>query len=186
MLEGYLISLMVMTATVAIPTVRESGIATAYTVLGGDVVSIRGKRVRLSPGRPACAGLGWPIKSSTFLVAHRSLPCGMQVLVHNPRTKRFAEARVLDRGTFGAVGCHLPQGLRCVSCRAEGARPGWCIKIRRAQPGRWRGIADLSFPLANAIGLRAPEKIQILYTEKARLQAKEEWYRRRGRPIPQV
>src|SRR3954467_13691145 len=64
-----------------------------------------------------------PIAPGQLVCAHRTLPCGSPVLLHNPRTHRFAVCEVLDRGPFGAI---LPTG-------------DWGVKIRASQPGKWRG-----------------------------------------------
>lgn len=177
MLLLFLINLAIQAAD--LPPVRETGIATAYNPFGSDTAYIRGRRVSLCPGKLACSWWGWKAGLKDLFVAHRTLPCGMQVWVRNVRTKKVALATVLDRGTFGAVGCHRPGGLRCVSCDEPAAKPGWCLKINKHSPGRWRGIADLSTALVKAISHNGREKIQILYTKAEHRRAAKEWQRRK-------
>lgn len=78
-------------------------------------------------------------------VAHRTLPCGSIVLVHNPRTQRSTYAVVLDRGPYGGV--------------HEGA---WVLKLRRSDPGVWRGKLDLSPGTAEAIQHNGFERVNFL------------------------
>jgi hypothetical protein len=62
----------------------------------------------------------------------------------------------MDRGPYGAL---LPNGK-------------WGIKSRRKDPGRWRGIIDLSPAMAKAIQLNGKERVRILYpTVPARTSA---------------
>ncbi len=93
---------------------------------------------KLSPGQMVCA--------------HRTLPCGSLVMVHNPRTSRFAVCEVLDRGPFGAV---LPDGA-------------WGLKLRKSEPGDWRGIIDLSPAVADALDFNGREAVQLVYQRVAR------------------
>jgi len=88
---------------------------------------------KLAPGQMACA--------------HRTLPCGTTLILQNPRNRRFAVCQVLDRGPFGAI---LPTG-------------SWGVKIRRTQPGAWRGILDLAPAVAKALGHNGRERIRIFY-----------------------
>lgn len=161
------------------PPVREQGIATYYNPFGADFVYVRGKRVNMCPSKLACSWWGYKARPEDLFLAHRSLPCGMTVWVKNPRTRKTATAVVLDRGTFGAMGCYQQGSLRCVPCGALQAKPGWCIKIYKNDPGRWRGIADLSPALTEALGHNGMEKVQILYTQQALQRARQEWRQRR-------
>lgn len=60
-------------------------------------------------------------------IAHRTLPCNTKVILYNPRTQRSVQARVVDRGPYGAI--HNGK---------------WKIKIRKSDPGTWRGCLDLT------------------------------------------
>jgi hypothetical protein len=88
---------------------------------------------KLQPGQMACA--------------HRTLPCGTTLILENPRNGRFAVCQVLDRGPFGAI---LPTG-------------SWGVKLRRTQPGAWRGILDLAPAVAKALGHNGRERIRVFY-----------------------
>jgi hypothetical protein len=87
-----------------------------------------------------------------LVCAHRTLPCGSVVMLHNPRTGRLAMCEVLDRGPFGAV---LPDGK-------------WGVKIRKAEPGVWRGIIDLAPAVAEALGHNGLEPVRIVHQKVAR------------------
>lgn len=179
MLETIVIYLAIHQMVLEKPPVREQGIATYYNPFGSDIVKVRGKRVNMCPGKLACSWWGYRAGPNDLFLAHRSLPCGMKVWVRNVRTRKMAQARVLDRGTFGALGCYRPGSLRCVSCGDPDAERGWCIKIYKHEPGRWRGIADLSPALTKALKHNGMEKVQLLYTKAAFKEANQEWQRRR-------
>src|SRR5579871_6822935 len=55
---------------------------------------------RLAGGPLACSGKR--LSQQDLVCAHRTLPCGTQLLVFSLRTQRIAACRVLDRGPFGA------------------------------------------------------------------------------------
>jgi hypothetical protein len=117
------------------PLVAEKGIATRFGD-PGDLLTgshLYCTHQRLAPGQLACA--------------HRTLPCGSVVLLHNPRTSKFAVCEVLDRGPFGAI---LPSGA-------------WGIKLRTNEPGEWRGIIDLAPAVANALDFNGRERVQVVY-----------------------
>jgi hypothetical protein len=77
--------------------------------------------------------------------AHRTYRCGTILAVENPRTKQRTLCRVLDRGPYGAI---MDDGT-------------WGLKIRPSDPGRWRGIADLTPTVSAAIGHRGYERVKI-------------------------
>jgi hypothetical protein len=87
------------------------------------------------------------IQPGQLVCAHRTLPCGTPLILENPRNGRFATCQVLDRGPFGAI---LPSG-------------SWGMKIKRTQPGEWRGILDLAPAVADALGHNGRERIRIFY-----------------------
>src|SRR5262245_14969397 len=96
--------------------VSEHGLATRFGD-PGDLLAgaeLKCTRERLRPGQLVCA--------------HRTLPCGTLLMLQNPRTGRFALCSVLDRGPYGAI---LPSGQ-------------WGFKLRKSEPGRWRGLLDLA------------------------------------------
>jgi hypothetical protein len=119
--------------------VGEKGLATRY---GDPGDKLTGKHLSctqqpMQPGQLACA--------------HRTLPCGSVLLLHNPRTKRFAVCEVLDRGPFGAI---LPSG-------------DWGVKIHPSEPGKWRGILDLAPAVAQALAFNGRERIQMVHQKVA-------------------
>jgi hypothetical protein len=91
------------------------------------------------------------IQPGQLACAHRTLPCGTTLILENPRTGRFAVCEVLDRGPFGAI---MPTGQ-------------WGVKIRKHEPGAWRGILDLSPAVADALGHNGRERIRIFYQRVA-------------------
>jgi rare lipoprotein A (peptidoglycan hydrolase) len=92
-----------------------------------------------------------PMQPGQLACAHRTLPCGSVLVLHNPRTRRLATCEVLDRGPFGAI---LPSGR-------------WGVKIRASQPGTWRGIIDLSPAVAQALDHNGRERIELVYQRVA-------------------
>lgn len=89
--------------------------------------------------------LGRPMVAADMVIAHRTLPCGTLVRVTSRRTGRSVVAVVADRGPYGAV---LPDGT-------------WTIKRRRADPGVWRGGADLSTAVVEALGHRSFDRVTL-------------------------
>jgi len=77
-------------------------------------------------GVARCTGL--PVDAHTLGIAHRTLPCGTMVRVVNERTGAAVAVPVIDRGPYGAL---LPDG-------------SWVVKRTKADPGEWRGCADLT------------------------------------------
>lgn len=78
-------------------------------------------------------------------IAHRTLKCGTRVLVVNPRTGDYSVTRVIDHGPYGAV--------------HEGR---WLVKKKRRDPGRWRGCADLTRPVALELGHNGFEPVIVV------------------------
>ena len=78
-------------------------------------------------------------------IAHRSYPLGSWVEIRNLRTGRMVETQVIDRGPYGAM-----------------HKGRWIIKKRPSDPGRWRGCADLTPPVAKKIGHNGFERISIV------------------------
>jgi hypothetical protein len=119
--------------------VGEKGLATRY---GDPGDKLTGKHL-------SCTHQ--PMQPGQLVCAHRTLPCGSLVMLHNPRTKKFAVCEVLDRGPFGAI---LPSGQ-------------WGVKIRPDDPGKWRGLIDLAPSVANALDFNGRERVQIVYQKVA-------------------
>ena len=83
-------------------------------------------------------------------VAHRTLPCGTQILLQSRRSGRLATCRVLDRGPYGA--------------RLKNGR--FVIKRRPEDRGTWRGIVDLSPAVANMLGIDGNEPVRMLFLRR--------------------
>ena len=132
--------LLLMAILGAISLTSEKGLSTRFgdpgDLLTGAHLSCTHQRIQ--PGQLVCA--------------HRTLPCGSVVMLHNPRTRKYAVCEVLDRGPFGAI---LPSGE-------------WGVKIRKSEPGQWRGVIDLAPAVADALGHNGREKIQLVYQRVAR------------------
>ena len=110
---------------------------------------------------------GKPFTASDNHIAHRWLPLGKKVWVKNLRTERWAKTTVRDRGPFGfclykSNGCpqhpkKLSRGRRC----PEGYK--WVVRTRRrkGECGYYRGIADLTLPVARRIGATQMTPIRL-------------------------
>lgn len=79
--------------------------------------------------------LGRKVRPGDWGVAHRTLPCGSLVLLSLPRTGKIVVAPVVDAGPYGAL---LNDGT-------------WVLKLRRSDPGRYRGCLDLTPPVSAAL-----------------------------------
>lgn len=132
---------------------------------------------RLAGGPLACTGQ--PLRQDELVCAHRTLPCGTQLLVQSRRSGRMATCRVLDRGPYGAL---LSSGR-------------FVIKLRPEERGTWRGIVDMSPAVAHMLGVHSSEPVRMLFLrpgsplglpglplEPSRLDRKLD--RKRDRPAP--
>ena len=113
----------------------EKGLATRFGDPGDPLDGDRLSCVRrpMLPGEHACA--------------HRTLPCGTTLIVENPRTGAITTCAVLDRGPYGAI---LKNGK-------------WVIKLRKKDPGSWRGVLDLSPSVARALKHNGREPVRLYY-----------------------
>jgi rare lipoprotein A (peptidoglycan hydrolase) len=103
----------------------------------------------LAGGPLACTGKD--LRPGQLVCAHRTLPCGTQLLVQNLSTHRIATCRVLDRGPYGA---QLPGGR-------------FVIKRRLEQRGTWRGVVDLSPAVAARLGMhRSVARVRLIYLKE--------------------
>jgi hypothetical protein len=98
---------------------------------------------RGSPSR--CLSPPRRIKATDRGIAHRRLPCGARVAVINPRTRRAVITTVIDHGPYGAT-----------------HNGSWRIKRRRSDPGKWRGCADLTWPVAKEIDHNSFEPVILV------------------------
>ncbi len=117
------------------PMAAQRGLATRFGDPGDQLAGgqLYCTGKKMEPGQIACA--------------HRTLPCGTVLMLENPRTGKFALCEVLDRGPFGAL---LDTGE-------------WAFKIRRDDPGEWRGIVDLSPAVSDALSHNGRERIRVYY-----------------------
>jgi len=90
---------------------------------------------------PTLACTGQLIDDNSYIVAHRSLPCGTLVRVCNKDMSKCVQARVLDRGPYG---CKRKRGNVCEEYRSD---------------------LDLSLATAKAIGHKGFEEIIFLSRE---------------------
>jgi rare lipoprotein A (peptidoglycan hydrolase) len=130
---------LVLTVLGATSMVHDRGLATRFGDPGDplDGNHLSCTHQKMQPGQLVCA--------------HRTLPCGTVLMVENPRTKRVAVCEVLDRGPFGAI---LPSG-------------DWGFKIRKDDPGDWRGILDMSPAVAEALDFNGRERVRIFHQRTA-------------------
>jgi hypothetical protein len=165
------------------PPVVQQGLASGYTPYAREWARVGSQRVQVSSGKPYCAWFGYEGRGHLVL-AHRSWPCGTRVLVWCPRTRRGTWGVVMDRGPYGAVG-HRVNGLYCGLGTEESQQ--WCVKRPRrmvegvltaADPGRWRGIADLSPELRILIDHDGWEYVRLITTHKEIHRAWDEFKRR--------
>lgn len=98
---------------------------------------------RHAGGEALC--LGREITDEDVGIAHRSLPCGTEVMLHNPRTGRTVTAKVVDRGPYGAI--HAGK---------------WVLKRRERDPGIWRGCVDLTPRAARRLGHNGLEMVVVV------------------------
>ena len=114
----------------------EHGIA---SVFGGSSDKHRG-------GKAPCLSPPRRVRANDWGVARRHGACGDVFAVVNPRTGRIAIVPLIDFGPWGG--------------RQEDGT--WALKKRRSDPGRWIGIADLTRPVAAAIGHRGGKERVVL------------------------
>jgi hypothetical protein len=131
-------------------TRTQRGVATSYWA--GD---------RFTSHKALCAD-GTPVTVERCHIAHRSWPLGSKVRVCSRKTGRCALSFVGDRGPFGACN-HQGMNPRTFSCRGR-----WLVKIRRSDPGVWRGIADLSRCVWKKIGGPGMQRIRLDLLKKER------------------
>jgi len=100
----------------------------------------------LAGGPLACTGKD--LRPGQLVCAHRTLPCGTQLVVQSLTTQRMATCRVLDRGPYGA---RLPGGR-------------FVIKRTVEQRGAWRGVVDVSPAVAARLGMHhSVAKVRLIY-----------------------
>lgn len=103
---------------------------------------------------PTCAD-GRPFTKDRCHIAHRFWPLGRRVRICSYKTGKCTTSFVGDRGPFGACD---KKGMnpRTFVCRGR-----WFVKIRRRDPGTWRGIADLSRCVAKRLGRIRMQRVRL-------------------------
>ena len=122
--------------------------ASAQAEVGKATVFAR--KVQDGGGKSKC--LGRRVLPTDRGIAHRTLPCGTRVRVTNLRTKLSTVAVVIDRGPYGAC---LDLGWHRGPCSE------WAIKRHRSDPGSWRGLADLTPPVAAELNHKSFDAVRI-------------------------
>lgn len=111
---------------VDVPPVQEAGLASWYG--SGDGTNDGGLH-----GKHTATGELFDPEKHTC--ASRHIPLNTMVLVEDVETGNRAWCRVNDRGPYGAM--HEGQ---------------WVLKLTGSDPGRWRGVMDLSRGTAQELG----------------------------------
>lgn len=165
------------------PPVVQKGLASGYTPYAKEQGWVGRKRIQMSSGKPYCAWFGYRGEGQPVL-AHRTWPCGTKVWVYLPRMKKGTWGVVMDRGPYGAIG-YRTDGFYCG--HRQGRKKEWCVKrpwrlvagvLTRSDPGKWRGVADLSPPLRLLLGHNGWEWVK-LYTSKQEIKRAWSEFKRR-------
>lgn len=141
MLAHYQIEETVVVPSVEVPPAVQTGLASWYGA--GDGTNDGGLH-------GAITATGEPFRPALQTCASRSIPLNTIVLVEDVETGRRVWCRVNDRGPYGAL-------------THDGE---WVLKLSSDDPGKWRGIMDLSRGTAKALGFdfRAGlNKIRVRY-----------------------
>ncbi len=163
----------------------EEGLASCYSPWKEQYMEKNGRRVQVSNGiKPYCNWFRYKYLPSDPLIAHRSLPCGTHVLLYNKKTGRSAAAIVGGRGPYGAIGWRKRGHIYCRE-PGKGRKKGWCVKRPKRlsgprDPGRWRGVADMTLPVRRA-GMRCMSNIVIITSFSEIARARKVFRRRRGK-----
>ena len=92
MILAFLVTLGILPPSLAAPLRVHQLVATNFDVPERD---------RWNPRGALACRPGQQLDRTTPVVAHRTLPCGSQVLLYAPRTGRAVVATVADRGPYG-------------------------------------------------------------------------------------
>lgn len=96
----------------------------------------------------ACSRGERPQDSDGRFCAHREFKCGTVVVIENIRTGSRSHCIVRDHGPYGAY--KYIDGIR-----------HWVIKIKKSDPGQWRGVIDMSQDVADEIGHNGFERVRV-------------------------
>lgn len=102
------------------------------------------------------------------ICAHRTLPCGTMLVVENVRTNMYSWCMVMDRGPYGAI------------LVDDDNQKTWTLKISASDPGRWRGILDMSPAVSNELNHNGLERIRYwVYNPLQTLQYMIRFYKQK-------
>lgn len=87
------------------------------------------------------------VDNQMHVCAHRYLPCGTVLIIQTVRTNRTTWCTIMDRGPYGAI------------IESDGQKR-WGLKIKYTDPGRWRGILDMTPAVAADMHHRGFEMIR--------------------------
>lgn len=96
-----------------------------------------------------------PFRPEQCHLAHREWPLGARVRVCSRETKKCAYTRVRDRGPYGAC------DARGIDPKTHKCRGQWLLKIKRSDPGVWRGVADLTRCVWRRIGGPSMQRVTL-------------------------
>jgi hypothetical protein len=111
--------------------------------------------------------------------------CGTILILENKRTGQRSWCAVADRGPYGANVFAQQEG-RWVPVLTESGRKAWYVKKRKSHNppddlcpsgncvGRWRGVADLSPAVSDALGHNGFERVRVYRWSSVR-----RWMKRR-------
>ena len=105
-----------------------------------------------------------PIEDDDVGIAHRGFPMGAVIAIENLRTGQMAVGMVVDRGPYGA----LHKGK-------------WVLKRKKKNRGKWRGCADLTPAMAEAIGHDGFERVRVWRLRKPLRPTLGDLYRKMAR-----
>lgn len=106
-------------------------------------------------------------KTGLPICAHRTLPCGTILNVERIDTEQTAKCVVADRGPYG---CCLPAHINTRACGRGSKWINGRNFVRKKIPMKsaaWRGILDMSRPLAKLLNVKNRLVPVVIYTDFA-------------------
>lgn len=115
-----------------------------------------------------------------FGIAHRTLPCGTMVLITNIRTGRSVRAPVIDRGPYWVVPRKCSRDDRGFPSHACWRRGRALVRsvIKPTSRITFASCADLTPPVARAIGLNGKEPVIVYALPKPKPKKRHHKYHR--------
>jgi len=131
---------------------------------------VRGRATVYAPGDGHCGARradGITFRKQDNHIAHRTAPLGTAVLVCSHRTRRCVLTSVRDRGPFGAV--RECGGLPHRTITWQRRCHHWRVMTRPLEGWTYRGVADLTRPVAAALGgHRAFDEVTLYFWPRSR------------------